>query len=317
MDIKDEVAKALAQEEIQKEIAKIKSPPKGILGKIGDFLNSNFAGWLLGTFLLTVFTVGWTYYQETYGTIKAQKDIAKSREDSEFLVKILPLMANDKNLSLSCQSIQALLFRHPEFKEDLVTCESDSNDKKLSDYDQKLCKKLRRFILNHVAPTFSQTDISSADFTEAVRSCGGLLEAALKPVDERKVENPSGNSNSNQPPVVKYDPKTTDDQPNNTVTLPARVYIQIYSDGDRPNAEVLQSNLRKDGILALGIENVGDDKGNKASPLSKNVIRYYHTDDDKHIEKIKKILPGFEVQRLTSSNAKIGTIEVWFKTPGL
>lgn len=298
MDIKQQIKTAMADDEIKSEIAKLRAPARGKIGKCLDFLNSHFGGWLLGTVLLGVFTFGWTFYQETYGSVKQQKDAAnkraetekrnqESREDSEFLSKTF-LETSKTDEEKNCRIAQLMDMRHSDCKNDLTSAP---------------CQWLRGF----------KAEIKIESYS--IESCKAYV---VQKVDDR----PSLTSTQNRP-QGEATPQTVTISPvaKNAVAeklireLPARVYIQIFDEQDRGKAKDFQAKLRSSGFIVPGIENVGDDNGGKAQRLNKNVIRCYDKNDCERANDVKAIVGSDFSVEPNAGNANSGTLEVWFKAP--
>jgi hypothetical protein len=110
-------------------------------------------------------------------------------------------------------------------------------------------------------------------------------------------------------------------QPDPAVTatfqqLPARVYLQIFSEQQREKAKEIQLNLGKQGFIVPGIENVQD----KSHPVKETQIRYFNESDKDSANKVKDVLNqnGYSKVEVLSVPLKVkpkpGTIEVWFAT---
>ena len=92
---------------------------------------------------------------------------------------------------------------------------------------------------------------------------------------------------------------------------PARVYIQIGDESQRPKIVDLQKKIRDAGYIAPGIENVGKGK------LPENTsVRYFNDVDEKDSIKIAEIIKSFgyvkvDIKRIYNMSAKEGTLEIW------
>lgn len=94
--------------------------------------------------------------------------------------------------------------------------------------------------------------------------------------------------------------------------LPARVYLQIHDEAQRPKAKEIQGLLRQQGLLAPGIESV-------SPQVKETTVRYFNDSDAATANKVKQLLvkngfPNTVVQQLRIK-ANPGTIEIWFASP--
>jgi hypothetical protein len=348
MDIKEEVARVLVQEEIKKEIEKLKSPPQSTRAKIWDVLNSHFGGWLLGTSLVTLITVGLSSYSDCRGEGYRQKleantqkelatnreihekELAKTRDDSEFLIKMLPQLTDRNNFEMRCQAVSVLAFRHLEFNI-YSTCSAGNDNASLGWSDQKMCLGLKE-ITNTVIRNYSDyKKIQAAvvdkngQYLPEDKTCQDLIDkfdsGGLNPnIKKTIVKDDDGW------PKLNNNPDKSEESQALAKSLPVRVYIQIFSENDKVTATNLQNVLRAKNILVPGIENVGDKNGAQAASLQKSIVRYYEANegDKTSAEKVMKITNSivgtdkFSLQPIkgdVSKAANKGTIEVWFRTP--
>jgi hypothetical protein len=95
------------------------------------------------------------------------------------------------------------------------------------------------------------------------------------------------------------------------------VYLQFYDEAQREAVKLIQTKLRDSDFHVPAIENVGDDKGDKANPIKQSIVRYYNDSDKESAEKVRTILGTDFILQKGSENLKVsvGKIEVWFKTP--
>lgn len=105
-------------------------------------------------------------------------------------------------------------------------------------------------------------------------------------------------------------------QPAGNVAEGRLVYVHIADETQRTKAVALQQELRKQGFIVPGIENVGDDKGRKATSPSAFEIRYFISDDKTHAEEINKTIATAlnmtATPTLISGYNRTLPIEVWF-----
>ena len=94
--------------------------------------------------------------------------------------------------------------------------------------------------------------------------------------------------------------------------LPARVYMQIFEEGQRSKSKGIQELLRKDGLLVPGIENVGG----KTKAFKGTLVKFFNASDAAMAERVREILihNGFPQAQIQETAMKVnpGTIEVWF-----
>jgi hypothetical protein len=97
--------------------------------------------------------------------------------------------------------------------------------------------------------------------------------------------------------------------------LPARVYIQITSDGQRLRAREVQTQLRAQGFIVPGIENVAG----KSAPQARSDVRFYSDGPAaaQDVEKIRAVLQQHfsvtlkEIALPKSSRARPRHYELW------
>jgi hypothetical protein len=89
--------------------------------------------------------------------------------------------------------------------------------------------------------------------------------------------------------VIDLQADKVKDNRTSLISLPARVYIQIASEGQRPAARSLQARLRSENYLAPGIENVGS----KAAIPKEIEVRYYRDEEKDEAVRIINLLKNF------------------------
>jgi hypothetical protein len=109
-----EIARIREEEAVRVETQKNIAGPKQKKG-FWDFLNSQFALWLLGSVVLSGITYYWNHRndQRVAEQKLQQSSVDKQREDSQFLATLLPYLTNpDVNVRLRAQDV--ILARYPE-----------------------------------------------------------------------------------------------------------------------------------------------------------------------------------------------------------
>jgi hypothetical protein len=116
---------------------------------------------------------------------------------------------------------------------------------------------------------------------------------------------------------IKSPALTQEETEKTTKPLASTIYIQFFDESQRDKAKEFQAKLLENKFNVPGIENVGDDVGNKADSIKQNTVKYYNDADKVNAEKIQSLIdPAFVVQKgITKQKVTAGTIEVWFKTP--
>ena len=95
------------------------------------------------------------------------------------------------------------------------------------------------------------------------------------------------------------------------LTVPARVYLHIAADSQRPRATELQEVLLQKGFATQGIENV------TSKAPKRTDIRYFNDQDRPTAEAIAGVLKekgisNMVVNRVSGLSARPGSLEVWF-----
>jgi len=96
-------------------------------------------------------------------------------------------------------------------------------------------------------------------------------------------------------------------------TIPARVFLQIADESQRPTAATVSEALRRSGYVVPGIENVA---GKATSPKA-TTVRFFNEEDRPAAEAIVAVLKSTGIrdaveQNVTRFKVRPGSIEVWF-----
>ena len=294
----DEIKKLIADEILSSEIKKALAPaPKSRWARIFSFFNTQMGMWLLGTILLGGFTYGWNYYLnqrrdaeqekkniEVEKQRRADKSTADIRDDSEFLAKIMPSSWDDSKTK--CRAAQLMKFRHPE-------CPGET--------ESIPCKWLADFT----------NEVEFKDFS--IASCKLFVIAKADDSASKISTPPTMESVNTSQPIVVNPP--SEEAKKIVQNLPKRVYIQIYNESQRDLAKKIQNKLRSSGFLVPGIENVGDDTGNKADQIQRSIVRFYDNADKDKASEVQAIVGGDVIAQPATikGTVNVGTIELWLK----
>jgi hypothetical protein len=211
-----------------------------------------------------------------------QAELTKGRKDAAFLGQMFIETSKDEG-EKKCRIAQLMQLRN-----------ADCNDESKS----APCQWLRQF----------KKEIQAKDGD--IESCVTVLKNEAIAEGRAAIKNSENNSQAKgsliteNPAAAKIIQK-----------LPPRAYIQIFDERDRERSQDLKGKLQANNFIVPAVENVGDDNGNRAKPLAKNIIRCYNQVDCDKISSISKIVaPDFEVQQIPG-NTNFGSIEFWYKAP--
>ena len=268
----EEIEKIKEQEAIRVQLYRELTPEthRGLW----ELLNSQFALWLLGSVLLSGITFYWNYRNDERVSQEKnlETEIVKQREDSQFLIQLLPSLTNaDHNVQL--RAIDVIKTRYPE---------------------DKIPHGIQRLMANIVvganALSREQQSVQQADETKR------LVGNVVRTLDKLSIQY------KQQPDLTAV---ATIQQ------LPARVYLQIFDEKQREQAQALQLSLRQQGFLVPGIENVGE----KAQAIKHTEIRFFDGSDKDTAKQVKDILnhSGFSTVEVRQPKIKANprTLEVW------
>lgn len=275
MPLNDDQRQAIRDEEVfrdevRRELNALggKKAPPGLLERISTFFESKTGFWLLTTVLAGVTATGFTELRNYLNRedIAQQRAAERSRTDMETLLKLGPMLTSDNRTETEMAVIllDALLV-----------------DKAVND---RIAKPVLLLVQNAVA-TGQRPDATDAQRSNASAILAYVDSARIDAI--RRPETSSGNGNGNAAvtgsatPAPNTSPTSpTSAAPSALATsplakaldqtpLPARVYLQIGREADRPVATAAQQALREAGLIVPGIELVG----NQRSP-ARNDLRY-------------------------------------------
>ena len=255
----EEIEKIKEQETVRLSLRNELSPP----GKKGfwEIINSQFVLWLMGSVVLSGASFGWNYQNN-----KLEKEISAQREDSQFLLQLLPSITNpERNTRL--RAVDVIKTRYP---------------------DDKVPSAIQRLMANIV------TEASSVPSAQQPAETKRLIASAVTTLEK----------------LTSPEQSVTD----TIKQLPARVYLQIFSDGQREKAKEVQTGLGNQGFIAPGVENVSD----KVKPIAETQVRYFNPQDQDNALRVRDVLSSkgisnSQVMQVPLKNKpKPGTIEVWF-----
>jgi hypothetical protein len=215
----EEIDKIKEQEAIRLQLSRELNPEKH--RGLWDLLNSQFTLWLLGSVLLSGITFYWNHRNDARVAQekKLEKEIVGQREDSQFLIQLLPSLTNaDRTIQL--RAVDVIKTRYPE---------------------DQVPSAIQRLIANIVV--IATTPSSEQQSKQLTDETNLLAANAVHTLDRLSTQY------GQQPDRTAV---ATIQQ------LPRRVYLHIFDEKQREKAQALQSSLRQQGYLVPGIENVGE-----------------------------------------------------------
>ena len=237
------------------------------LGKLWKVLNSQFVLWVLGSVVLGGITAYWNYRNDL--RLENQRDEEarnnQQREDSEFLVTLLPYLTNsDPTIRLRAVDIIGTRYARRDMPTEIKNVVAKVIEGEGADFENQSSETKR--VLANVVRTYEQQPAPDSAVSNAIAQ------------------------------------------------LPARLYLQIFDESQRPQAQGVQAALQKN-FLVLGIENVQ----NKATAGPVTEVRYFNDSDKATADKVVAVLiqQGLKdaVARRIQMSAKPGTVEIWFSKP--
>ncbi|HEY5030139.1 MAG TPA: hypothetical protein VIK39_17160 [Candidatus Angelobacter sp.] len=169
----DDVARIKQEETIRLETqkAQIVKPAKGWW----DFLNSQFALWILSSVVLSLITFYWNHRNDARLDIQKQQqdDLDRQREDSQFLATLLPYLTNT-DILVRLRAQEVIIARYPADKvpAQVQLLLVNAVDKESSAPEAGKTDESKR-LLASVASTYARVQTSTAD--DAIKP---LLESA-------------------------------------------------------------------------------------------------------------------------------------------
>ncbi|WP_338440508.1 hypothetical protein [uncultured Aquabacterium sp.] len=236
----------LFRDEVRRELTALggKKAPPGLLERISSFFESKTGFWLLTTVLAGVTATGFTELRNYLNREEiAQRQAAeRSRTDMETVLKLGPMLTSDNRTEADMAIIllDALLV-----------------DKAVND---RIAKPVLLLVQNTV------TKGQSPNATPAEQGNANAILAYMDSARIDAIRRPDTSGASAAPAAAAPTPllKALDQ-----TALPARVYLQIGREADRPVATAAQKALREAGLIVPGIELVG----NQRTP-ARNDLRY-------------------------------------------
>ena len=264
----EEIEKIKDQEAIRLQLRKELAPEKR--RGFWEFLNSQFALWLLGSVVLSGVTYYWNHKNDDrIAQEKTWKRCLSRKGRIPSSLQLLPSLTHaDRDVRL--RAVDVIKTRYPE---------------------DKIPIPIQRLMANIISEATSLPDLKQSEETKR------LIASAVSSLDRLPQQDPAVTAAFQQ--------------------LPARVYLQIFSEQQREKAKEIQMILGKQGLIVPGIENVRD----KATPVKETQIRYFNDSDKDVANKVKDALNqnGYAKVEVLSVPMKVkpkaGTIEVWFAAP--
>ncbi len=217
--------------EVRKEIAGAKGPPS-VFQKISDFLETKSGFWLLTTVLAGVVATGFTTLQHLVNReeIARQAAAERARRDADMLLKLGPMLTSEKRSQIDVA---------------MVLLDGLASDKAV---ESRIANQVRALFQNTVTAG-AQPNATAEERTQAAAIVAYADRAPAAPASAG-----TGTGTANAPASAAGYAGTLTSAALVDVVLPARVYIQIGSETDRPAAMKTADAFRKAGIIAPGIE---------------------------------------------------------------
>lgn len=295
MPLSDEQRQALREEEffrseVRKQLAGAKPPP-GLLERISAFLETKAGFWLLTTALAGIAATGFTSLQRFLDREEiAQRESAeRARRDMDTVLKLGPMLTSDKRTQVDVA---------------IVLLDGLASDRAL---DGRVANQVKALVQSALA-TGLKTDANAEE--------KGQAQAIIAYADRARVM-------AIQAPEAAQALASTQTLVSNAIDsplLPVRVYLQISSEAERPQAEAAAANLRKAGLVAPGIERVDT----RRAPRH-NDLRYCAGKVDPNaLERVKAaaataMTPAPVVLPLAESlcaKVRYNHFELWYAKPG-
>ncbi len=169
----DDVARIKQEETIRLETQKALAVPHG--KGWWDYLNSQFALWILSSVVLSLITFYWNHRNDARLAIQKQQqgELDRQREDSQFLATLLPYLTNT-DILVRLRAQEVIIARYPTDKvpPQVQLLLVSAVDKESSDPQARQTDESKR-LLASVASTYARVQTSTAD--DALKS---LLAAA-------------------------------------------------------------------------------------------------------------------------------------------
>ena len=246
MPLTEEQRQAIRDEEffrneVRQELAGKKGPP-GLLERCSAFLETKAGFWLLTTVLAGVTATGFTSLQHYLDREEiARREAAENaRRDMETVLKLGPMLTSDKRTQVDVA---------------IVLLDGLASDNAL---DSRVANQVKALV---------QSTLESGLKKDATAEEKAQASAIIAYADRARVtaiQRPEGDTAA--PAAVVQSPLSS---AIDTAALPVRVYLQIGSEEERPQAAAATEALKKAGLIAPGIELVPA----KSAP-QQNDLRY-------------------------------------------
>lgn len=293
MPLTEEQRQALREEEyfrseVRKELAGTK-PPQGLLERFSAFLETKAGFWLLTTALAGVAATGFTSLQRFLDREQiAQRESAeRARRDMDTVLKLGPMLTSDKRTQVDVA---------------IVLLDGLASDRAL---DERVANQVKALVQSALS-TGLKADANAEEKGQAQAIIAYADRARVLAIQAPEAAAPSANS------MVQRAVSSAIDSP----LLPVRVYLQIGSEADRPQAEVAAAALRKAGLVAPGIERIDTRRAPR-----QNDLRYCEGKVDPNaLERVRSaasavMTPAPVVRKLDASlcaNVRFNHFELWY-----
>lgn len=234
------------RDEVRRELSALggKKAPPGVLERISAFFESKTGFWLLTTVLAGVTATGYTELRNFLNRkdIAQQQAAERSRTDMETVLKLGPMLTakDTAQIGMAIILLKSLL---------------DNGG-----VDDRIGKPVTKLFEDTLAKG------QSSDATPAERYASNAIASLVDSTRIDAIRRPDTVDASAAPAAAAPSPLV---QALDKSDLPARVYLQIGRETDRPVASEAQKALREAGLIVPGIELVG---GQRAP--ARNDLRY-------------------------------------------
>ena len=159
----DDVTRIKQEEQIRLETQKAFNPPRE--KSWWDYLNSQFALWILSSVVLSLITYYWNHRNDERLAIQKQQqsDLDRQREDSQFLATLLPYLTN-RDVLVRLRAQEVIIARYPADKvpPQVQLLLVNAVDKESSNPGVQQTDESKR-LLASIATTYARVQTSTAD----------------------------------------------------------------------------------------------------------------------------------------------------------